>query len=453
MMGLLPRDASIFLDRWRVKSTRKPLILRGARQVGKSSLVRLHAQQYSTFIELNLERTADRLLFDGLPSVQNLVDRIALRAGVAKLDSDTLLFIDEIQESPEAIQQLRFLYEDFPELHVIAAGSLLEFALGDVKSFPVGRVEYYVLRPLSFREYLQWIGKDVLLSVLAKIPVASYAHDELLSAFRRYAVVGGMPEIVHALSQGAQVSELTDLYEAIWAAYRDDAEKYARNDKLRGILRHLMATAATEDGRITLANFGGSTYRSDDIKSAFRALELAGVLRLMYPTTSLQAPATPVLRKRPKIQLLDTGLLNHARRIHSDLLGHEDLASAFRGRIAEHIVTQEHIATHHQPTWSPMFWTRESPRANAEVDLVFQHHSALYPLEIKAGAQGRLRSLHEFVERANTRIGFRVYGGSFSIDNVSTPSGYKYALVNLPYYLIGDLDGVLKYVLDATDID
>ena len=433
-MDLFPRTALTWLADWQTKPTRKPLLLRGARQVGKSSLVRLHARGYRHFIELNLELPADRQVFDGLPPVDQVAARIALRAGVESLDGDTLLFIDEIQESPEAIQQLRYFYERLPALHVIAAGSLLEFAMGSVRSFPVGRVEFYNLHPLSFAEYLRWTGHSPYAALLEDGPVPAYAHADLLSHFHRYSVVGGMPEIVATLALGAGPQALPSLYESIWAAYRADAEKYARTPRQRAVLRHLMLTVVAEDDRIKLANFGGSTYRSDEVGEAFAALQLAGVLRLIYPTSSLGLPLVPEFRKRPRVQLLDTGLLNHARGIQASLLAVDDLTAVYRGRIAQHIVTQEIIAIHHDPSWSIHFWIREHSGASAEVDLLLVDEAQLYALEVKAGPQGKLRSLHQFVERTGAPVALRALRNLPSVEEVSTPSGYAYTLVNLPYY-------------------
>ena len=428
------RLAEQYLIDWRGRSTRRPLLLRGARQVGKSTLVRKHARTYAHFVELNLELPTDRALFTGSPPVEILADRLALRFNLPRLGPDTLLFIDEIQESPEAIQLLRFFYEKLPQLPVIAAGSLLEFSLGEIRSFPVGRVEFYTLHPLSFYEYLIWMGRDALAAAYREVPVGRAAHPELLQAFHRYTVVGGMPEIVATLARGAGLAEVQNLYELIWSAYRSDAEKYATNLRQRQVLRHLLTTVASEDDRIKLARFGGSEFRSDEVGAAFQALQQAGVLRLIYPTSSLQLPVVPQYRRSSRVQLLDTGLLNYARGIQADLLGTADLSVSYRGRIAQHIVTQEVIATHHEDSWQPHFWAREKAGASAEVDLVLEARRTLYPLEVKAGAQGRLRSLHQFVERAEHTLGIRALRNSFSVEEARTPSGYAYRLLNVPYY-------------------
>ena len=386
------------------------------------------------FIELNLELPADRELFTGLPPIKTLADRIALRANLPKLDADTLLFIDEIQESPAAIQQLRFFYEHLPEVPVIAAGSLLEFALGEVRSFPVGRVEFYTLHPLSFREYLVWMGMEALANAYDEVPVRDAAHPELLTAFHRYAIIGGMPEIIAQQAAGRSLSEIQNIYELIWSAYRSDAEKYASNNRQRQVLRHLLSTAANEDDRIKLANFGGSNFRSDEVGPAFQALQQAGVLKLIYPTSSYVLPIVTQFRRSPRVQLLDTGLLNYVRGIQSSLLSTDNLSTSYRGRIAQHIVTQTWIATHYVDSWTPHFWAREKSGASAEVDLVLEGDAKLYPLEIKAGPQGRLRSLHQYLEGSGHPVGLRALRNAFSAEPASTPAGYHYTLLNIPYY-------------------
>lgn len=439
------RKALEFLESWRTRVTRRPLILRGARRVGKSSLVKLHGQSYRHFVELNLERTEDRNLFEGLPPTKRVLERLALEHNFPIAGENVLLFIDEIQESPDAIQMLRFFYEDYPNLRVIAAGSLLEFALGEVRSFPVGRVEFYTLHPLSFKEYLEWMNFSRYVDALEQVPVSESAHNLLLDAFHRYTVLGGMPDIIDAIARGAELGELGQLYAGIWEAYRADIEKYAKSDVQRNVLRHLMKTAALADDRIRLARFGESEYSSRAVSEAFSALTRARVLQLIYPTSDVIAPPTPVLRKRPRIQMLDTGLLNHVRGIQSELLSTDDLNSLYRGRIAQHIVTQEIIALHPEAGWTPHFWIREQKTSNAEVDLVLAKGSELVPLEVKAGKQGRLRSLHAFIERSETQVALRALRNMPTVESVKTLAGYPYKLVNIPYYAVSEWTAYLKW--------
>ena len=284
---------------------------------------------------------------------------------------------------------------------------------------------------------------------LSLIPVSEAAHPLLLAAFHRYTVLGGMPDIIDALARGAEFAELPQLYAGIWEAYRSDIEKYAKSDTQRNVLRHLMQTAAYADDRFSLAGFGESQYSSRVVSEAFSALTRARVLQLIYPTSDVKAPAGPVLRKRPRVQLLDTGLLNHIRGIQSELLDTDDLHSLYRGRIAQHIVTQEIIALHPEAGWNPLFWIRAKKSSNAEVDLVLSKGVELIPLEVKAGMQGRLRSLHVFVEQANAPIAMRALRNAPSVEDVQTLSGYPYRLVNLPYYAVSEWEAYLEWGKDS----
>jgi uncharacterized protein len=226
---------------------------------------------------------------------------------------ETLLFIDEIQEEPDAIRQLRYFYEDFPDLHVIAAGSLLEFAMKKVKIFPVGRVELLYLHPLNFTEYLEAIGHQAAMKEMDKIPYAPYAHPILLNLFNHYTITGGMPEVVARYIESGSMTELPAIYESIWETYKNDVEKYAHNETERKVIKHIMAVAHLYiDQRIKFQNFGQSNYRSREVGKAFRNLADAKVIQLLYPTTNVDIPAKPDLRKSPRLQFLDTGLINHA---------------------------------------------------------------------------------------------------------------------------------------------
>ena len=193
------------LLKWKNASNRKPLILRGARQVGKTTLIRELAKEFSNYIELNLERIADRDLFK-IDDVDKILNAAYLLKNISPSDKPTLLFLDEIQESPKAIQLLRYFYEEKPELYVVAAGSLLEFALKKVPSYPVGRVEYLYLHPVNFEEYLGAINHQGAIDSLQITPIADYSHSVLLNLFHEYALVGGMPEIVTQYIQDKNIA-------------------------------------------------------------------------------------------------------------------------------------------------------------------------------------------------------------------------------------------------------
>jgi predicted AAA+ superfamily ATPase len=238
------RNAENYLNSWKLSNNRKPLIIRGARQVGKTTLVRDFAKTYQYGIVLNLEKLSDRHYFEDFDDVQTILEALFLAHAIpSSAIASTLLFIDEIQESPRAIQLLRYFHEELPELHVISAGSLLEFAMQKVQSFPVGRVEFLYLHPLNFQEYLEATGKQDLLRYLQSVPIKPVAHKLLMAAFHRYAIIGGMPEVIKMDVQQQNLSDLAKTYESIWGTYKNDVEKYTSNDTERKIIKHLMDTA------------------------------------------------------------------------------------------------------------------------------------------------------------------------------------------------------------------
>lgn len=420
---------------WKSSDERKPLLIRGARQVGKTTLVRDFAEHYINYLELNLERSAERALFE-TDEVDVILGSAFLQKKVTQKAGETLLFIDEIQESPEAIRLLRYFYEDRPDIHVIAAGSLLEFALDKVPSFPVGRIDYLYLHPLNFQEYLLGVDHEQALNALNEMPIKSYAHSVLMKQFNDYALIGGMPEALWNYIQKGDLVRLRKTYNKLWQSYKDDVEKYGKNTNLKSIIRHVIDSAPHETRRVTFQNFGNSNYRSREVGEALRALHLAQVIRLLYPTTGVKPPAPTDYRKKPRLQFLDTGMLNQILLLQSEILTIKDLSEVHAGFIVEHLVVQELISTYTETAYIPNFWVREKKDSQAEVDLVFQHNNYLIPIEIKSGKQGKLKSLHQFVDQAEHPYAIRVYGGKFCVEQHTTPMGKTpYLLMNLPYYL------------------
>lgn len=433
----LKRHLSAQLNEWKKKANRKPLILRGARQVGKTTLVKEFAKTYKYQLYLNLEKKADSLYFEQTDDVKTIVEALFISNNIVSKDlNDTLLFIDEIQEQPKAIQLLRYFYEELPELHVIAAGSLLEFALKDVRSFPVGRVEFLYLYPFNFIEYLQAINHQASLEQLKSIPIKPVAHKIILNLFNQYTIIGGMPEVVSEYTKSNSVANLAPIYESIWSSYISDSEKYASNTTAKNVIKHIMATAAySVDQRIKFQNFGKSNYQSREVGEAMRNLHQAKIIQLIYPTTSTEVPILPDLKKSPRLQFLDTGVLNYILDISAKMLVMEDLSQSYKGAIIPHIITQELISVQSKKSELPHFWVREKKQASSEVDLVYAIDEKVIPIEIKSGSTGSLKSLHQFIERTNHPYAVRIYAGEFEIQETKTPGGVPYLLMNLPYYL------------------
>jgi predicted AAA+ superfamily ATPase len=435
------------LTNWKQSSDRKPLILRGARQVGKTTLIHQFAKSYKNRILLNLELAKDKRFFTDFENIQTIVEALLISHNVSTSEKgNTIIFIDEIQEAPEAISMLRYFFEMEPEIHVIAAGSLLEHAMRKVKSFPVGRVKMLYMFPINFPEFLSAIGNTAVLDQLNTIPIRDVAHKTLLDLFNRYAIIGGMPEVVRKYVETLNIADLPTIYESIWETYKEDVVKYAANNSEARIIKHIMSTAHFElDSRIKFQNFGNSNYRSREVGEAFRNLDDAKVIQLIYPTTDSSPPLLPDLKKSPRLQFLDTGLINHELNIQVEMLAMEDLNNAYRGAVIPHLVAQELLSLSTFKTVKPIFWVREKNQSSAEVDLVVQFNKLVIPIEIKSGKEGKLKSLHQFIEEAPHPYAVRMYAGKFSIEQHSTRSGKQYFLMNLPYYLSTKLYEYLGY--------
>lgn len=437
------------LEKWAAGKDRKPLVLRGARQVGKTTLVEIFSKNFDQYIYMNLELDNDKQLFEKSSDIHELTDAIFFLKNKTKNAGKTLLFIDEIQNSPKAVSWLRYFYENVKHLYVIAAGSLLETLIGNHVSFPVGRVEYMPVRPFSFTEFLSALGEEQSLHILNKIPIPDFSHDKLLRLFRLYTLIGGMPGIIKNYVENKDINALTPVYDSLITSYKDDVEKYAKSRVHANTLRHTIEHTFREAGsRIKYEGFGNSNYRSREIKEVFLTLEKALLLKLIFPVTSTKIPLQPNIRKSPKLQLLDTGLVNFSAGLQKEVFGSKILSDVYEGKIAEHITGQELRALLSSITRDVHFWTREK-YSDAEVDFVYQYNTKIIPIEVKSGATGKLRSLHEFIDRAGHNYGVRVYSGKLKIDKSQTRQGKHFYLLNLPFYLIHKTDKYLEWLLNS----
>ena len=353
------------LIEWKNKPDRKPLVLRGARQVGKTTAVEIFSGHFDNYIYLNLEVPEDMNIFKNEPAVKDLIETILVIKNIALREGSVLLFIDEIQNSPHAIKMLRYFHEQKKDIHVIAAGSLLEILLeSDAASFPVGRVEYRYMYPLSFGEFLEAANESQLRAVYDSVPCKPFAHEKLLNLFHRFALIGGMPEIIKKYTGSGSVTSLKSIYESLMVSYLNDSEKYARNQTMRYVLRHCLEAIPFEAGnRIKFQGFGKSNYKSRETGEALRTLERAMLIHILYPTTSVELPAAPDYRKSPILQYIDTGLINYFAGIQQNFFKYGDLHAFYRGLIAEHIVRQEIIARDMETNQKPVFWVRDKKQS------------------------------------------------------------------------------------------
>ena len=424
------------LQEWRESPSRKPLVLRGARQVGKTVAIRMFGKSYDIFSELNLESPENRALFERNLSVHEILLAIQLKHNISLPKSGKwLLFLDEIQACPAAVAMLRYFYEEVPELHIIAAGSLLEVVLQKEHiSFPVGRVEFRYLYPMCFEEFLGAIGGRDLLDVFQEIPSPNFAQDELFRFYHKYALIGGMPEAVAEYVRTNDIVAVNRVYENLFVAYIDDIPKYARSESMARMLRFCIKTAPLEAGsRIKFAGFGDSSFGSREVGDALRTLEDVMLISLLYPTVSVSAPLLPHYRKSPRLLCLDAGLVHYACGIQNELIGIDDLSSSFKGGMLEQLTGQELIASRNDIRKKTLFWVREKTQSQAEVDFIELNNGIPLPVEVKSGATGKLRSLNLFMNMTPlANVAIRLYRGDYLPQNAGSEK--KFRLLNIPYY-------------------
>lgn len=415
--------------------------MRGARQVGKTTLVELFAKEFDVYIYLNLEVKEDAALFAADNFFEDLLAGIFFRANVSQdVTKRTLIFIDEIQNEPKAVQTLRYFYEKRPDIYVIAAGSLLESLMDRHISFPVGRVEYMALHPCTFVEFLRATGKESIADNIEQLTLPGSLHQSVLTLFKKYLIVGGLPEAVANYAKYNDFVQLNDVFNSLLSGYRDDVEKYAVKPKEQDAIRYILNYGWAAAGhRIQFAKFTSSSFKAVDVGNAFRTLEKTLLLELVYPQMSASFPILPDLKKSPKLFWLDTGLVNYVAGMQEELLFGKDTDELWNGDIAEHFVAQELLGASFTFGRRLMFWVRDAKNSQAEVDFLIRYNSHLLPIEVKTGDNAKLRSLHLFMDESEEEFALRLWNGPMTFDTVTTQSGKTFTLYNIPLYYAGCL--------------
>ncbi|HEY4062746.1 MAG TPA: AAA family ATPase [Puia sp.] len=424
---------------WRQETQPKPLLVRGARQVGKSTAVRHLAGRFDHFLEVNFEEQRNvHKLFEGDLDPRQLCESLSLLYNVPIVPGKTLLFFDEIQACIPAISALRFFYEKYPELHVIAAGSLLEFALAEVPSFGVGRIRSMFVYPLSFDEFLQANGESLLLEAKKKAtsghPLPEPIHQKIIGLFRRFLILGGMPEVLAKYVQGHDLRLCSQVLDDLISSLRADFAKYRKRVPFLRISEVFDSVVQQSGGKFVYAK-AHSESNHKQIKEAVDLLIMAG---WVIPVTHTSANGLPLgaesnLKKR-KLHLLDTGILQRILGLNmADILLQDDIDIINKGAIAEQYVGLEILKAGSPFRQSSLyFWHREAKSSNAEVDYVVQHGQQIVPVEVKSGKQGSMQSLHLFMQEKRTPYGVR-----FSLENYASYSSIRV----YPLYAVSDWIG------------
>lgn len=444
-MEVIQRNTLNKLRAWRFSETRKPLVLRGARQVGKTTLVKEFAKEYDIFLHLNLEKEDDCALFEANNDVNLLIQAIFMHKRQQQRNGSTLLFIDEIQNSRRAVAMLRYFYEEANHIHVIAAGSLLETVMDLRKiSFPVGRVEFMALRPCSFTEFQNGTGDDFDAENVCNLNVIPAIHERVMRQFREYTLVGGMPAAIVQYAKKRDVLSVSSIYTSLLQTYKDDVEKYSSSTALIKVIRTILEVGWTQAAEaIVFEGFANTNYRSREISEAFQTLSKAMLMELVYPTAEVQSPVLPNQRRKPKLLWLDTGLVNFTVGLQQDVFSTPDINDVWRGRIAEHIVGQELIALNDNILAKRSYWRNDKHGSDAEVDFLYPFQGLQIPIEVKSGHNARLRSLHQFMDATNHGLAIRFWSKPYSVDDVTTPNGKHFRLLNVPFYYAGQVESIL----------
>lgn len=438
------RQIEVELEKWAAKPGRKPLILRGARQVGKTTVVHKFGKKFDNYLYVNLEKSSAKNLMESKDEVKNLLPLLFLYTNNTRKEGTTLLFIDEIQVSAHVLSLLRYFYEETPDIFVIAAGSLLETMLDKHISIPVGRLEYMALHPCSFIEFLIAIGEDRFVALIVKGELPDAFHTTIMDFFNIYALVGGMPEVIADYANQRDILGLSSVFNQLLNGYKNDVEKYAENNKQANVIRHILENGwAFSAQTITFGGFASSAYQARETGEALRTLSKAMLLALVYPTTSVLMPVISDLKKAPKLFWLDVGLVNYAAGIQREYILKKDLLDTWRGRAAEQIVAQEFTALHFEVGRKNNFWVRNKRGSTAQVDFVYVWNGIVFPVEVKSGHNAHLKSIHQFMLAANHDLAIRVWSGKYSVDIVQNLYGKSFRLINLPFYMIAALPHII----------
>lgn len=457
----MKREIIQYLQEWKNRPDRNPLIIRGARQVGKTYMIEEFAgSDFKNCLKINLEERPElkKLFFNY--DVKRILTELSILLNEDITPGNTLLFIDEIQASPEALQALRYFKEKTPELHVICAGSLLDHTLKDMKlPMPVGRVEFIYMYPMNFKEFLWAINQEKLVSYIENYdftkPFSEVIHTTISQYLRYYFFIGGMPAAVKNFAANSNLATIQQILNSILTSIQYDFAKYGTR-KQQEYLQLVLRYCGRNPGRKIKYSNIDREIRSAQLKETIEKLVLSRIIHSVKHSNASKVPLTEHVNSNIfKTVFLDIGFVNQLNQI--DLIGLENLVTANEGILAEQFIAQELLCV--QPPYiSPelFYWSREEKSSNAEIDFIFQHRNNIYPVEVKAGKTGTLKSMQMYLYEKKLSYGIRFNmdmpsSGIFKT-KVNAPGKnpeLTWKLISLPLYMVSEL----KRLLDSGNID
>lgn len=455
----MEREITKSLIDWKNRKSRKPLIVRGARQVGKTYIIEKFAEEnFLNYLRINLEEQNELCKIFDENDTEKILSEISLYFNIDLIKGKSLLFIDEIQACPKAIVLLRYFYEQIPELHVIAAGSLLDHTLSDIKySMPVGRIEFLYLYPMSFKEFLNAFGEQKLVQLLEDyIPgddFSSLIHSKLLDYLRLYSFIGGMPEAVNQYLFDKNFTEIERIQNSIVTSLQYDFAKYGTRTQQKHLANVMKYTANNIGKKVKYVNINREV-RSINLKGAFFQLELSRIIHLVHSSNAGAVPLASLAKEDTfKPVFFDIGLANRIGNIN--LVNIQELITFNEGALAEQFIGQELMTLEKSYLDSKLYyWLREKKNANAEIDYLYQHQNLIFPVEVKAGKSGSLKSLHTYLYGKNLNYGIRFNLDLPNFGNLSTKVNIEnsskkldYFLISLPLYMCFALPKIVEKII------
>lgn len=453
------RNALNYLKQWKKQTNRKPLVLRGARQVGKTWLVRQFAEEnFDQLLEINFDQTPEqaKLFING--DVDKCLQLLEIEYNVDIIPDRTLLFLDEIQAVPEILPYLRYLYEKRPDIYVIAAGSLLEFLLSEHDfSMPVGRIEYFHLGPMTFEEFLLAFDRQRLVSFLSEIQphdsIPESTHKKLLDYLKLFWVVGGMPAAVAVYRETKSFKRCSKEQSIILQTYEDDFSKYRKRiypQRIRKVFHRIPVLVGKKLKYVHL----DPEERSRDLSDTLDLLEMAKVIYRVHHSAGNGVPLGAEMKAKDfKPLFLDVGLMSRSLGLSLPSLETvQDLTLVNNGAVAEQFVGQ-HLLYQNLGYEKPelYYWNREKRNSSAEVDYLAVVQNQVVPIEVKAGASGSLKSLQLFLAEKNRPMALRFNSAPPSIAKLTAKTGdslgHPYLFLSLPHYLVCQAKRLLEEVL------
>ena len=402
------------LSEWKINPNRKPLLVRGARQIGKTYTIESFAKNFASSLTINFERNPEFKKIFNINDPDLIIEQIELLTGKRIIPGQTLLFLDEIQECPEAIISLRYFYEEKQELHIVGAGSLLEFTLSsETLSIPVGRIQYLYMYPLSFSEFLTALGYDHLRQYLMGpgnlSRISEAVHRKLLQQLRLYYILGGMPEVVQTYINTKDTNACQLVQQSIADTYRDDFAKYASQVKFENLRKIFSVVPNMIGDKFVYTNVDPDT-RSRELKGALTLLETAGILYRVKNTSGAGIPLESHAKDRYfKVIFLDIGLMHTINGMDREIVLGDNLTDIYKGTLAEQFVGQELLAyTSPYHKKSLYYWARDKRGSSAEIDYLIQNNGQITPIEVKSGPTGRMKSMKLYRDAYNPKQAIKI---------------------------------------------